>query len=122
MPKTITLPFCTVSFFKNYMITTINTGEVITIKNSRILNDLAYNHFNDNSFFYISNRVNSYSVDPNIYSVTSKYIMGYAIVSNSELAIANAKFEGNFTEIPFRIFTSIEKAVSWVEEVLSESN
>jgi hypothetical protein len=102
------------------MITTINNGEIMTVKNSRILNDLAYNHFNEKSFIYISNRLNSYSVDPNIYSVTSKYIKGYAIVSNSELAIANAKYEGNFTKIPFRIFTSIEKAVSWAEEMQSE--
>ncbi|EDM44114.1 hypothetical protein SCB49_11002 [unidentified eubacterium SCB49] len=119
MPTTTILPFCEIIFSQNYMIATVNTGVSMTKENSKVLNELALDHFKDRYFVYISNRINSYSVDPNVYSIYSKNIKGYAVVSNNEIAIASANFESNFTEIPFEVFSTIEKAVSWTDKILN---
>ncbi len=61
------LEFGTVTFFKNIQIAELNEGILFDIPKNQELLALARERFNNQPYGYISNRVNSYSVNPIIY-------------------------------------------------------
>ena len=119
MEETIVkLKFCTLTFFDNYVIAVINEGEHVDHKLNEILIENIELHFNK-PYVYITNRINSYSVDPNIYHRASKVenLAGFAVVSKEYKTKINAQIEKMFFGKPFEIFTTLEDAIEWKNQL-----
>lgn len=118
----VKLKFCTLSFFDNYVISVINEGEHVDYTLNKILIKKIEKRFNK-PFIYITNRINSYSVDPNIYPRTTevKNLAGFAVVSKAHMAKVNAQIEQIFFGKPFEIFSELEEAIAWAKKILKQS-
>jgi hypothetical protein len=118
----VKLKFCTLSFFDNYVISVINEGEHVDYTLNKILIKKIEKRFNK-PFIYITNRINSYSVDPNIYPRTTevKNLAGFAVVSKAHMAKVNAQIEQMFFGKPFEIFSELEEAIAWAKKILKQS-
>lgn len=114
--------FCDMHIYDNYLIVIMNEGVTIIPAHNQILLNVAETYFNSKRFVYISNRLNSYAVNPTVYLETSKIenLKGFAVVSKDYKAKSNAEIEKLFLDKPFEIFDSIEKAVEWANSILKK--
>lgn len=119
MGKTITYPFGNVSIHNNYLIAIMNEGVTISPELNDVLERIAKDYFSNKKFVYITHRLNSYAVDPNIYFRTSKIqnLAGFAVVSGKKIVIDNTDLESVFLSKPFKTFNNIEEAIEWVNEL-----
>jgi len=71
-------------------------------------------------FVYVSNRINSYSVNPNDYIYLEKIptLKGIAIIASSELSKKNAELELKFFNKPMVIFNTVPEGFQWGKELL----
>jgi len=113
------LDFCILKFYDNYVISIINEGIHLTVELTNIMSEIALNYYKGNSFVYISHRVNNYSVDTDGYIEISKMktLAGFVVVSNEKSSIKNALLEKVFIEKPFQIFSNIEDAILWANNI-----
>lgn len=120
--ETVELEYAKLEFYRNFVVSTIKEDVVFSKKITSELIELCSSRFQKNNYVYISHRVNSYNVDPNIYRDLEKdaNIGGIAIVSKNVSALTMAFFEKNFAKLPFEIFTEYELAVVWAREILSK--
>jgi len=123
MSKKITLPFGTVTLYSNYMVAVINEGITVDFDHNAILEDLAQTHFKSNKFVYITHRINSYSVDPNVYFKTSQIpnLMGFAVVLGDKIRLDNLEIEKMFLSKPLKSFNSLKKALDWADALCAEN-
>ena len=123
MSNIISLPFGTVSMHDNYMVAVMNEGVTVNPEINSVLEELAVNHFQDKKFVYITHRVNSYSVDPNIYFKTSQIpnLVGFAVVLGRKIRLDNIALEKMFFSKPFKSFKSLNKAIEWANELCSKT-
>lgn len=122
MKETLTFDFCDMSIYDNYLVVVIKEGVNITPVHNSVLVEVTKNHFTDKPFVYITHRINSYSVDPKIYFETSKIenLKGFAVVSSNYQAKINAKVEELFFNKPFEIFTNLEDAFIWADQLIKK--
>ena len=122
MKESLTFDFCNMTIYDNYIITVINEGITLLEKHNSILIKVAESYFVDKPFIYITNRINSYSVDPKIYFNTAQIpnLKGFAVVTNNYQAKVNAKIEKMFFNKPFEIFTELEDAITWATEMSNQ--
>lgn len=101
---------------KENAIFSIKTGLFILLKVIKIVGN--------KPMVYISNRVNSYSVDPNDYKYLEMIpnLQGIATVSYNHFAKGSAKLEQKFFKKQFRDFESLDDAKFWAMEVLKENS
>lgn len=113
--------FCDMHIYDNYLIVIMKEGITITPAHNQILVNVAETYFNPRRFVYISNRLNSYAVDPSVYLETSKIenLAGFAVVSKDFKAKSNAEVEKLFLNKPFEIFSSVEEAIDWANAILN---
>lgn len=106
--------------YDNYLVVVMKEGVNITPKHNNVLVEVTKNHFSDKPFVYITHRINSYSVDPKIYLETSKIknLKGFAVVSSNYKAKVNAQIEQMFFNKPFEIFTKLDEAIRWANELI----
>ena len=123
MSNIISLPFGTVSMHDNYMVAVMNEGITVSPELNSVLEDLAANHYQDKKFVYITHRINSYSVDPNIYFKTSQIpnLVGFAVVLGRKIRLDNLALEKMFFSKPFKSFKSLNKAIEWANELCSKT-
>lgn len=116
------LEFGTVTFLDNIQITELNEGILFDIPHNQELLALARERFNDQPYGYISNRVNSYSVNPMIHldSANVSNLAAIAIVSSNPVVQQNALIEKQFfkNRSSFQVFNNLEEAVSWMKQQL----
>nr|WP_321236934.1 hypothetical protein [uncultured Psychroserpens sp.] len=119
MTDKITLDFCKIHIYENYMVVTVNTGVNITSEHNEILTDIADTYFKNKPFVYITHRINSYSVDPAVYKETSKInnLVGFCVVSKNYMAKSAAQVEKLFLNKPFEIFDALTEAIEWAQSV-----
>ena len=112
--------FCEVELFKNYMIVAINEGIHLEPDHNEILVNIVDTYFRNKPFVYITNRKNSYSVDPAIYLKTSKIenLEGFAIVTKKYNAKINAEIERMFLTKPLEIFGELKDAIDWAKIII----
>lgn len=117
--RTIELEFTILEFHKKFVISRVREGVVFSKKQVEDLIEVCSDFYKSKKFVYISQRVNSYNVDPtvylNIYRV--KNLVGIAIVSEMASSINMANFEKSFSKVPFSVFIEMEDALDWVEEL-----
>lgn len=118
------LDYTEVFIFDQFLINQIRDGVTITPKHNKKLREIVNSHFKNKPVVYISNRVNSYSVDPITYLGTSKIhnLLAIAIVAEKKINRTNAVFESSFYNKPFEVFPTLSEAISWVESVIKEHN
>ena len=120
MEKTLTFEFGVMTIYDKYVVVVVNEGINISLKHNDVLIDVTKTYFSKKPFIYITNRINSYSVDPKIYLETAKIknLKGLAVVSNNYKAKGNAQIEKMFFNKPFEIFANLENAFSWADDIL----
>ncbi|MFC5195250.1 hypothetical protein ACFPH8_07900 [Bizionia hallyeonensis] len=114
-----TYPYGTITCHNHYMIAVMKEGITVSIDLNNELYDIARNYFNNRKFVYITHRINSYSVDPNVYFETSKIknLVGFAVVFGDSVKIDNTDFESTFISIPFKAFQSLDEAIAWSDQL-----
>ncbi len=110
------LDFCSLKFYDNYMISIINEGVTLTVEKSNIMSEIALNYYKDKPIVYITIRLHSYHVEPEVYQEISKMkdLAGFVVVSDSKDSIKNALLEKIFLDKPFQIFNNLDDAILWV--------
>jgi len=123
MKVSLTFDFCDMTIYDKYLVVVIKEGVNITPDHNSVLLEVTEMYFSDKPFVYITHRLNSYSVDPKIYFETVKIenLKGFAVVSKNYQAKINAQIEQMFFTKPFEIFTKLDEAIEWAEDVISKS-
>ncbi len=121
MTDKLNLDFCSVIIHDNYMVVEMDSGVHITVKDNATLIDIVDTYFKNKPFVYITNRVNSYSVDPAIYKETSKItnLVGLCVVSKNFMAKSTAEIEKLFFDRAFEIFDTLPEAIVWAKKILA---
>lgn len=122
--KDITLDFGNFKVFENYILGTINNGVVFDAECKTAFAKLSDTYFKGRYFGYISNRVNSYSVDPTIYLDNSEefaQLKAMAVVTNGYLQESNVNLERQFFKAEMKAFHSIEEASLWIDKKITYS-
>lgn len=122
MINILELDFATIRIYENLIVSECHEGILLDFPKYRKILELAEEVFNNSSFGYISNRIHSYAVDPLVYreSAAHPLLKAIAVVSDNELGRNSAKLEKQFyvNANSFQIFSSLEEAKNWVEEIL----
>ncbi|WP_026753487.1 hypothetical protein [Sediminibacter sp. Hel_I_10] len=119
MAEILKLEFCKVHIENGYMIVIVDEGQMIDIEKSDILEAVAQDYFKGNPFVYITHRINSYGVDPNVYKSVSqiKNLLGFCVVSSNYMAKSNAMIEKLFLNKPFEVFDHLDEAKEWADSL-----
>lgn len=121
MTDKLNLDFCSVKIHENYMVVEMDAGVHISLKDNTTLIGIVDTYFKNKPFVYITNRVNSYSVDPAIYKETSKIknLVGLCVVSKNFMAKSAAQIEKLFFYKSFEIFDTLPEAIKWAKTTLA---
>ncbi|MDT0554771.1 hypothetical protein [Patiriisocius hiemis] len=121
--KYFDLGYTEVFIFDEFLINQIQEGVTITPEHNNTLVNVIEKYFKNKPFVYISNRINSYSVDPITYLGTSSIynLLAIAIVAEKHLNKKNALYESNFFNKPFKVFDTLSKAMQWVQTIINEN-
>ncbi len=119
MGKSIIYPFGKVSIYDCYLIAVMNEGAIVSPDLNDVLENIAQEYFTNKKFVYITHRLNSYAVDPNIYFRTSKIknLVGFAVVSGKKIVRDNTELESVFLSKPFEVFNKLNDAIEWAKEL-----
>ncbi|ARV08439.1 hypothetical protein BTO05_01805 [Winogradskyella sp. PC-19] len=120
MTDSLHLYFCDITIFKNYFIVVMKEGTDITVGHSDVLFDISKTYFGGKQFVYISNRINSYSVNPNVYKKINEIenLAGFAVVSYGFKTSGNVKIEQLYFDKPIEVFDNINDAKEWAKSVV----
>jgi hypothetical protein len=80
---------------------------------------------NEIPFIYISNRINSFSIDLiGYYEAIKKFpnLKAYAIVTQNKKRRRLAVLEKFFSKKPIRVFDNLDSAMHWAERIIIEKN
>ncbi|MHA7059388.1 hypothetical protein ACWGOQ_0019330 [Aquimarina sp. M1] len=123
MTKYYDLGFAKVEIQEDFLKNTIVEGFLVTPEHNKLLLEFVRKYFDNKPFVYISNRVNSYAVDPTVYHETEKIdnLMGIAVVSKNCRQQRLTELEGKFFEKKLKYFTNINDALNWKNELLQKT-
>ncbi|WP_108803026.1 STAS/SEC14 domain-containing protein [Aquimarina sp. Aq107] len=122
MSKHYDLGFALVEIREDYLKNTISEGFLVMPKHNKLLLEFVTKYFKDKPFVYISNRVNTYAVDPTVYHETTKIdtLVGIAVVSKNHRQKKLTELESKFFEKKLKYFSSISEALEWKNEILKK--
>ncbi|MER3374818.1 MAG: STAS/SEC14 domain-containing protein [Allomuricauda sp.] len=108
----------TVQVFDDYMVATFDEGATVTLERAYQIIGISEIHFRNRNFGYISQRKNSYAVDPTIYNYLRglENLKAFAIVSKKEIDMHNFKIEKLFYKKNMEFFIEFENALAWVRK------
>lgn len=120
MNRLIKLHFCELDIRKNIVIATINEGVHLSLELSEEMVIAVYNIIGDKPTVYISNRINSYSVDPILYTNLSKIenIIGFGIINFTSKKSRCSEVEKLFYNKRIQHFDNITTALLWAKKRL----
>lgn len=109
----------------NFFIMEVNEGEHFNrVKLDQLLSALRTHYGTNKKIAYIANRVNSYSIDPILWSYFDEddsILLAGSIVVYRESTMMSAAIEKQLSPISLKRSSSLEEAVNWVEN-LAELN
>lgn len=114
----VELDFGKVWFKENILIAELNEGILFDVENNRQLLEIGKNIFDNKAYGYISNRVNSYAVNPMVYleSAKKENLKAIAVVTTNVVCRNNAVLEKQFyKDNSFEIFSTLEEAFIWMK-------
>ena len=112
--------FGTIQIIDNIVIAEMNEGIVFNQANNLQLLQFCHQILGDRSYGYISNRTNSYTIDPTVYIQASavKNIEAIAVVCTDASNKSNASVEKIFFDNPFETFDTLDQAKNWIHNIL----
>ena len=114
----VELPFGTFYFCEKIFISELNEGIHFSWKMIKKVIDEIYKFYGSKpNLGYISNRINSYSMDPRSWDrVHNKYdfIIASAIVSYNNLTFMNATLEKHFSSKSIKRCEHLSEATDWI--------
>jgi len=119
--KTIETDFVKLNFYERFVIAELSEGIDIDENIVDILIQYSIEFYGDNPFGYISNLINSYSINPVIYFKLSKIknLVAFAVVSTRMIVSYNVQIEKAFMSKPFELFDNLDEAVNWVNQLVN---
>ncbi|SEK23221.1 hypothetical protein SAMN04487910_0027 [Aquimarina amphilecti] len=122
MSKRYDLGFAVVEIREDYLKNTISEGFLVMPKHNKLLLEFVTKYFKDTPFVYISNRINTYSVDPTVYHRTTKIdtLAGIAVVSKNHRQKKLTELESKFFEKELEYFSKIDEALEWKNKILKK--
>lgn len=123
--KKVTIKSGDFYFFKKFVVAEIAEGVHFDWELAKEVIAMAYDHYGqDIRVAYISNRVNSYSVNApdwlNFYK-ERHHLEAIAIVAYDKMGIMNVVLEKIFNQTRLRKFKSLDEAVAWVSTIKDSS-
>ncbi len=114
--------FCKVEIHKDYILTVMTEGITVLPKYNNLLVMAADQYYKNKPFVYISNRVNSYSVDPSIHIEMSKIpnLVGFAVISDNPIQKMQTELEQSLFTKELRLFNTIKAAIVWKNEIIKK--
>jgi len=113
----VELPFGTFYFFKDFLISELNQGTHFSWKKVKKVADLAAEFYGeDNKVVYISNRVNSYSIEPQSWLKFDKeynFFKASAIIAYDMKGGLSVVLEKLFSQKRIQKFTDLDSAIDW---------
>ena len=113
----IKLPFGNFYFFEKFVISELHEGVHFDWKRVKILSDLMQTHYGDGkSIVYLSNRVNSYSIEPQSWlKFDKKYHLFIAsgIIAYDNRGGLSVVLERLFSKERIKKFRSLKNGVEW---------
>ncbi|WP_156879280.1 hypothetical protein [Salinimicrobium xinjiangense] len=105
------------------LVNEMNEGALLDVETNRRILQIGCESFGKEIFGYISNRINSYAVNPMVYRESAEHpqLKAIAVVSQNPMVRESARLEQQFytNKNSFQIFSSLEEAQLWMKEVLS---
>lgn len=115
----------TFRFYKNLIIGNINRGSKITLDQALPLLAIWPLYYNEaQPMVYLSNRKNSYSIDPTMHLEIQKlfpFLLGYGAVVYNEINYRVAQLEQQFLQCPSGIFHDLDAAITWASELIEDT-
>ena len=113
--------FGNLEIHNNFVIAVMKEGITVKPEYNKYLEDISIKYFKNRPFGYITNRKNSYSVDPSIYFETSKIknLVSFSVVSVKKINLTNVELEKIFLKKPFKHFTNMTNAIKWVNDIIN---
>ncbi len=113
----IRLPFGNFYFFEQFVISELHEGVHFDWKRVKILSDLMQTHYgNGKSLVYLSNRVNSYSIEPQSWlKFDKKYHLFIAsgIIAYDNRGGLSVVLERLFSKERIKKFRSLKNGIEW---------
>ena len=117
----VELNFGTYYLLDDFFIMEVNEGEHFNWdKLNTLLDSLRDYYGNHKPLAYIANRVNSYSIDPVLWSYFDKddsILIAASIVSYRDSSFMNANIEKQMASIPLKRAHSLGEAINWVQQL-----
>lgn len=105
------------------LINEMHEGALLDVETNRRILQIGCENFGKEIFGYISNRINSYAVNPMVYRESAEHpqLKAIAVVSENPMVRESARLEQQFytNKNHFEIFSSLEEAKIWMKEVIS---
>ena len=113
-----------IQVYDNYMVSIFDEGATLTLERAYQIIGISEIHFRDRNFGFISHRINSYAIDPTVYTYLRQLdnLKAYAVVSNKEVDMHNFHIEKLFYKKPMKIFVDYHKGLEWVRKKVILSN
>ena len=108
--------------FDNYVVAEFKEGVDINFDNFSDVTEIIKKQFNDQPFGFISNRLNSYSIDLTDATKFNTYfpnLKAYAIVAYTAMTRRVFEVENHFFNFNREAFKNLELAAEWVEHTLT---
>jgi hypothetical protein len=123
MSKKLKFRFGTLELFQNYVIAEMKEGITVIPEYNDELATIAETFYKNRPFAYITNRKNSYSVDPQTYLRTAKIenLVAFIVVSKEPVKHSNLALEKIFYNKPIELFEDLGQAIEWAEEILANT-
>ncbi|MDP5100589.1 MAG: hypothetical protein NWQ09_04620 [Nonlabens sp.] len=117
------LGYTDVFVFEDYLINQIKDGVVISYEHYDVLKNFVDTYFSDRNLVYLSNRVNSYTVNPLVHRKVSTIdnLLGVGIVVDTSLKEQAALFEKQFFDKEFEIFLTLQEGILWATALLNNN-
>jgi hypothetical protein len=114
----------TIYFYEDIVVVEAEEGVTLSYKTGFSILVSGLKYIGNRPFIYITNRVNSYSVNPHDYVYLEKIptLKGLAIVAPHEIRKQNAQLEIKFFKKPIAICESVSEAYAWGKEILNSSH
>lgn len=111
----------TFKFYKNIMLGEINEGMHVDFNSTLVPIQLCHQIYKQAPIIYISNRINSYSIDPVSFYEAIQIIpnlIGFAIVTQNQRRQTLACLEKLFMQKPIDVFAEMADAFTWGTNLL----
>ncbi|MBU2920246.1 hypothetical protein KO504_02755 [Winogradskyella psychrotolerans] len=120
--ETYKIKLGTVYFYEHFLLAEFNEGVDVTFRNFDELAFLVKTHYEDKPIGFISNRINSYSINVNDaknFNDTFSNLKAFATISYSNLTERIIEIENHFFKFNRKVFNDFNTAINWVEDTLS---